>query len=275
MADINKLFPKEETRKIVESVIKTSTTVLEAHNTNYDILDKSLKVLKDVRSAACYAALPNYCKEHKDKLRFVRIIQTPSIIQAEEGIRWIQLCQGSGAIGNTLQYAEDIFYRGLLIDLMNPYWSTDRLYVALCNYRFLREGVTLIRNIIKLVDHANVPFWQAFVFCHGHNISAFGHSWLPWGNTPYASGTGLGSGKNNLWLVKHLVDYFDKKSIKPKTDHFYSVIVAGTRPIWSISKLMVAESQIQVKERVKMLTEKATLALCASSKQEAERIFNE
>lgn len=263
MTDLNALFSDEKTREIVREVLAKNGSAGDGNQTNYGLLDHDGKVIVERKRAACYAGLPGDAHSNNKKIRYVTSLQRPRTLEAGPCIRWIQLCQKSGAIGDTQQFAEDIFYRGLKIDLMNPYWSADKLYITLCNYRFIREAPQMVENIIKLVDEADIPFWHAFVFCHGHNFTAFGHSWLGWGSSPYSTGTGVGREKNNLWFVRFLSDYLGKNIGKSLTPHWYTTL-QKQKAGWSISRVMLAKNNLPLNDRTKMLTNKA-IEICGSA----------
>jgi len=277
MTDLVALFPDKDVRDIIETVLANNNHVAEGHETNYNILDHDKKVLVEKKKQACYAQVPNDCWANKNKFRYVSALQRPTILNEKDSIRWLQLCKESGAIGDTQQFAEEIYHQGLMIDLMNPYWTMDRLYVTFCNYRFLREAVTMVNNIITLVDNANVPFWHAFTFSHGHSFNSLGHSWLGWGNSQYSTGPACKE-KQNLWFIRFLNDLLKKKNIKPLGEHFFNRIQSSDStyaPGWTVANYMVTDKTIAVKDRVEMLTEKSVAALKAETFKEAKRIFNE
>ena len=272
---LEKFFPDDKIREIVSKVLKKTTHKTASMHVDFKLLDKDKVVITERKEQACYAEVPREFLTNKDKARFI-FTHLKSALSEKQTIRWLQLCLESGAIGDTLQSAEDIYYHGLIIDTMSPIWSIDKIYISLCNYRYIREATALVLNVTKLVDKANIPFWNAFVFSHGHSLSLGGHTWLSWSNSPYSYGGDAGAQKNNVWFIRFLKDYLSGK-IKAKTNHFYTEILNGSLPKWKTAPLMVTKNKLNVapRERFIMLSKKSVDAVQAKNFKEAKKVFSE
>jgi hypothetical protein len=270
-------FPDEKSREVVEKVTKNARAINDGYGTCFALLDHKKKEIISRKNAACYAELPRLAikKGTKEKLRYVTAKQTPKTVSEKTCIRWLQLCLDNKAIGDTHQSAEEIFHKGLVIDLFNPYWTTCRLYISLCNYRFIRECGRLVENVVALCDGANIPFWNAFVYCQGI-VGTAGHSWLAWGAGGYHSGAGAASMRNNLWFARWINEYMSGK-IEAKRPHFYSEVKKGVNPGWATAAKMVADNSVPVPraDRIKMISRFGIDAVKAKTVVEAKKIFND
>lgn len=271
---IDSNFPDKKQREVIKKVYERSASSYDSNNVSWQLLDKNKVVLGETGKAVCYAGLPGaITKTMIEKgLRYLKATLEIVSMEEEECIRWLQLCIEHRIIVGTQQFAEDIYHNGLLLDLFSPAATVNNVYTTLCALRFLREGHNVVRNTTDLVDKANVPFWQAFVYAHGHNMSNYGHSFLGFGNSPY-SYNGCKTARTNILLAKKLAKHFSGEEVI-ESNHLLTAAAKSTGRSfnWRVSERFCSCSQdLQVKDTILLITKKATMAIKAKTITQAKK----
>lgn len=270
---LKELVTSDERRQILGRVLKDhvgSKNTNDGNNTSFDVLDYYLNRLGGRSGAACYAQAPGLMSTHKQDMRYLKSKLEMQTLAKCELKRWISICLDAWALGKPRQSVNEIVKDGLIIDLFDPYWSIDRVYMALSNYRFSREAIHLVRAVIDLVD-AGIPFWNAFVFAHGNIHASVGHTWLD-----FCAVDGYGAGRDkrsNIWMARLLSDLARNKR-KPFRPHAYTYLRDKGSFSWTTASHIKTSDKLVAKTSLDHLSDVAIAATSAPDFKTARDIMN-
>lgn len=182
-AELEALFPDPYIRGIISAVEKNEPSIKPAHACDFVGWDAKGKKIFEETNVACFAQLPRLCTYNKT-VKYITYKPRETATK-EETIRWIQLGQDVGVLTDT-EEAAVIAERGVKINVQDPNLTIGNLYMQLTYMRSLYEYISLVRNVIELVDKAGRDFWAALIFCHYTHGTDTNHGLLPFNKSPYS-----------------------------------------------------------------------------------------
>jgi len=230
-------------------------------NVTFELQSADGETLKSTLGKACYAELGTYLLANKSSKYLVRSIKNKEHrrLKKEDRLKWINLCITYGLI-LTDQEPEEVADEKLVTDLDDERYSSDRLYIDLCSYRFMWENPKFVKTILFLVD-GGFDFWLSFIWAHGYNFRNANHSWLGFDSGIYSFGMEWNNQKNNIALAasqkKYLQDSHNRKCGNYKENCLKMNNGWSTRELMRVAKYMLPTQKVLVENHEDLLTEES------------------
>jgi hypothetical protein len=266
-AELEALFPDPYIRGIISAVEKNEPSIKPNHACDFAGWDAEGKKMFEKTNVVCFAQLPELCFDNKT-IKYITYKPRETATK-EETIRWIQLGQDVGVLTDT-EEAAVIAERGVKINVQDPNLTIGNLYMQLAYMRSLYEYISLVRNVIKLVDKAGRDFWAALMFCHYNHGTDTNHCLLPFNKSPYSKS----EKDRDLGLALQLYNTCNNPLLVDKM----TVISATKRGDWSWGwhrKILNFNKSFVVKNRWMLLSSEVYPIITCGSFDKAESMVNE
>jgi len=282
------IFPDNVVRRVVKEVDDPTTMsklpdMYKNGKNMYRVRDASGACIFERVERVCFAPLLTWLNGQSygvdgDPRRAETLEYTLPVhnLTNSEVLRWFQAAKAAGGLSSKIEDVNDLqalVKRGVCrIPLVNTDITVAELYITLCVLRWIREGGSLIRDTLRLVDEAGREFWSALAFCHfrvrGHSS---GQGLYPYTGA-YVAGGMHESSYTDLAMVRR-IRRIANSSTPIDNDLLFTTARAGDGISWNWFRHLRTTNNIIFADRAMLLTDAALPAIWATDDDRAAALI--